>query len=151
MTNYVLIKYLHFIGIFLTVGGVFAQLWMVKGSLTRAEIKTLGKIDGLYGLGAVLTVGAGLTLWLSDIGKPAEFYATHGVVYWKLAVFSIVGILSIFPTIFFARQRQSKKNPNGEEWVTVPAGLRWLIRIEFALLLIMPYLGSLTALGLPLW
>ena len=148
MTPFILLKYTHFIGIFLVVGGVFAELWMVKPNLTRKEIKTIGQIDGTYGLGAIITVAAGLTLWLSDIGKSAEFYAANGLVYWKLAIFTVVGLLSIYPTIFFAKEKHGKKHPDMAEVVTVAKSIKLVIMLEFILLLIMPLLASLMAQGL---
>jgi len=146
--DYILLKYAHFIGIFLVVGGVFAELWMLKGKMTREELKTLAKVDGLYGLGAILVVGAGLTLWLSDIGKPAEFYSSTGLVYWKLAIFSIVGIISIYPTVFLSREKLGKKHQIADELVDVPANMIWVVRAEFFLLLIMPLLAAYMAQGI---
>ena len=148
MTPYILLKYTHFIGIFLVVGGVFAELWMVKPSLSRKEIKIISRVDGIYGLGAIVTVAAGLTLWLSDMGKSPEFYAANGLVYWKLGIFTIVGLLSIYPTVFFAKEKQGTKHPEGEEMLEVPALIKWVIVLEFLLLLIMPLLASLMAQGL---
>ena len=129
--EYVLLKYLHFTGIFLVVGSLFAEAWMVRATMNRSELKTLGKIDGIYGLASIITVGAGLVLWLSDIGKPPEFYQTNGLVYIKLAIFTLVGLMSIYPTVFFMKQRQSKKHPNGEEAVEIPGAIKKVILLRY--------------------
>ena len=108
-------------------------------------------VDGLFGLGAVLVVGAGLTLWLSAIGKPPEFYAGTGLVYWKLAIFSVVGLLSIYPTVFLAKEKQGKKHRKADEVVNIPGNMIWVVRVEFFLLLIMPLLASCMAQGISIF
>lgn len=146
--DYIILKYIHFIGIFLVVGGVFSEMFLMKKRMSRDEIKKLSIVDGIYGAGAVLAVGAGLVLWLSDIGKPAIFYSDNGLVYWKLGVFGIVGIISIIPTVFFGKNKVSKKNSDGEEMVEMPSSIKRLVQLEFLLLLILPLLGLLMANGL---
>ena len=149
--DYVLLKYAHFFGIILVVGGVFAELWMLKNHMTREEIKVISKVDGLYGLGSILVVVAGLTLWLSDIGKPPEFYSGTGLVYWKLGIFSLVGLLSIYPTVFFAKEKLGKKHSEAQEMVQVPGNMKWVVRLEFLLLLLMPLIAAFMAQGISIF
>lgn len=149
--TYIFLKYIHFIGIFLVVGSLFAEAWIVKSAMTRAEIKRLGVIDGIYGIASIVTVTAGLMLWLSDIGKPPEFYAENGLIYLKLGIFSLVGLLSIYPTVFFAKQKQSKKYPIGEEVVELPASIKKVIIIELLLVFTLPFWASLMAQGLSIF
>ena len=146
--DYFTLKYLHFLGIFGIVGGLFAQLWMVTSTLTREQIKVVAKIDGIYGVGSIVAVAAGLTLWLGEIGKSPEFYTSHGLIYWKLGILSVVGVLSIYPTLFFARNKTSKKNPQGDEVISIPKLIIWIIRIELLLIVPMPWIASRMAAGL---
>lgn len=143
MNTYLLIKYLHFLGIFAVVGSLTTELFLVKPELTRSEIRRLGLVDGVYGLGAILVVAAGLLLWL-EVGKPAEFYSRNWIFHLKFSLFVVIGVLSIWPTVFFI------KNRKGEESETVQMP-RWMIRIvyaEVAILLIMPLLAVLMANGI---
>ena len=149
--DYILVKYAHFLGIFAVIGAVFAELFMVRSEMTRKEMKLVSQIDGIYGAGAILTVAAGLILWLSDIGKPAAFYQQNGLVYWKLTIFTIVGLLSIYPTVFLTKNRLSKKHPDSTQVVAVPKYVIYTVRLEMALLLLMPFLASSMALGLKLF
>lgn len=64
----------------------------------------------------------------------------------KITLFLAVGLISIYPTLFFNRHR---KGPP-EERVTVPGRLLWGVRIELVLLAIMPVLASLMARGIGL-
>lgn len=146
--TYIFIKYLHFIGIFLVVGSLFAESWILKSAMSRAQIKQIGKIDGLYGLASMITVAAGLILWLSDIGKPSAFYQANGLVYLKLGIFTLVGLLSIYPTAFFAKQKQSKKNPDDKEIVEVPKIIKTLVIVELLLVFTLPFWAAMMAQGI---
>ncbi len=146
--SFILIKYLHFIGIFLVVGSLFAEVWILKPNMSRMQVRNLGMIDGLYGMASVITVTGGLILWLSDIGKPPEFYQVNGLIYLKLGIFILVGILSIYPTIFFIKQRQSKKNPDGNEVIEIPVSIKRVVILELILVFTLPFWAALMAQGL---
>lgn len=149
--TYILIKYLHFIGIFLVVGALFTEAWMIRHSMSRSQIKRLGNIDGIYGLASMITVAAGLILWLSDIGKPAEFYQDNGLIYLKLGIFTLVGLLSIYPTVFFVKQRQSKKNPDAEEQVKIPGIIKTFVIVELILVFTIPFWAAMMAQGIDIF
>ena len=149
--TYILIKYVHFVGIFLIVGSLFAEAWLLKGTLSRAQIKRLSKIDGIYGLASIVTVAAGLVLWLSDIGKPTEYYHENGLVYLKLGIFTLVGLLSIYPTVFFARQKHSRKYPEAQELVEVPKPIRTVVIVELLLVFTLPFWAAMMAQGISIF
>lgn len=142
-SSYLLLKVVHYLGIFLVVSTVFSEWLLVKPTLPRAEIKRLSLVDGGYGLGAIIVVAAGLTMWLSDIGKPTAFYERNVYIYVKLAVFTAVGILSIYPTIWFVKNRKGEQ----EELVEVPKLIRTSLAIEVLLLLTMPVWAVLMVYG----
>lgn len=139
----ILLRYLHFISIFAVVSTVVAEHLMLKPQMSRQEIKRLSSIDGVYGLASILVVGAGLTMWFG-VGKPAEYYTQNWIFLTKVGLFVIVGILSIHPTIFFARQRKG----NSEEVIDIPTSVKWSIRAELLLLLLIPLLATLMARGI---
>ncbi len=74
----IIVKYLHFIFIFVVVSCVVAEHLLLKPQMTKAEIKRLSTIDGIYGLASILVVAAGLTLWFG-IGKPKSLSAHAGL------------------------------------------------------------------------
>lgn len=139
----ILLRYLHFISIFAVVSTVVAEHLMLKPQMSRQEIKRLSSIDGVYGLASILVVGAGLTMWFG-VGKSAEYYTQNWIFLTKVGLFVIVGILSIHPTIFFARQRKG----NSEEVIDIPTSVKWSIRAELLLLLLIPLLATLMARGI---
>lgn len=144
MYTEIIVRYLHFIGIFTWVSALAAQWLLLQPVLTRRAIQRLAKIDMVYGLSAVLVVGMGLTLWFG-VGKPAEFYNTNGIFHLKVTLAVLVGLLSIIPTIFFARQR---KGNAPEELVEVPAKIKRIVTLELILMAIIPLLATLMAAGI---
>jgi putative membrane protein len=144
MTTELILRYLHFISIFVIVGTLVSEHLLLKKQLTRSEIGRLARIDGVYGLAAVALVAVGLTLWLGSYGKPAIVYSKNWIFHTKLSLFIIIGLLSIYPTVFFLKNR--KGNP--DEVVSVPPVLFWLLRFELILLVIIPLLAGMMAHGI---
>lgn len=144
MTTEIFLRYVHFISIFTIVGSLVAEHLLLKKKMTRSEITKLAKIDAVYGLAALTLLAAGLILWLGSYGKPAIYYNQNWVFHLKLGLFALLGISSIYPTVFFIKQR--KGNP--EEVIAIPVKIFWILRFELLLLLIIPLLAGLMARGI---
>ena len=95
-------------------------------------------------MSAVAVLFIGLVLWLW-VGKPAEFYSTNPVFHVKLGLFLVVFLLSLYPTIFFFKNRKSE-----EEVIQVPKAIVTLLRLEIILLVPIPILATLMARGIGL-
>ena len=143
MTPEILVRYLHFISIFALVSTVIAEHLMLKKQMTRAEITRLSRIDAVYGIAAILVVIAGLTLWFGEIGKPSIYYSKNWIFQLKVTMVVVVGLLSIYPTIFFIKNR--KGNPL--DIVAIPSIIVMLIRLELLILFITPLLATSMARG----
>lgn len=143
MSTEILLRYIHFISIFAIVGTLTAEHLLLKKQMTRAELRRIATIDAIYGIAALCLLAAGLTLWLGSFGKPAIYYTKNWVFHIKLGLFALVGILSIYPTVFFIKNR--KGNPT--EVVTMPPTIIMLLRIELLLVAIIPLLAGLMARG----
>ncbi|EMS31243.1 hypothetical protein C943_02390 [Mariniradius saccharolyticus AK6] len=144
MTTEIILRYLHFICIFAIVGSLVSEHLLLKNTLSRRELDRLSKIDAVYGLAALVLLGVGMTLWLGGIGKPTDFYSKNPIFHVKLTLFVLIGILSIYPTVFFLKNR--KGDP--EEEIAVPKGIFWSLRLELLLLLVIPILAGLMAKGI---
>jgi putative membrane protein len=136
------IRYGHFLGILAIASTLVAEHLLIKPNLTRREISRLAIIDGIYGAGALLALGCGLGMWLGGF-KNADYYTQNPVFHTKLTLFVIMGILSIWPTVFFLKQR--KGNP--DDMVAVPKRLVMFLRIELLIVFVMPLLATLVARG----
>ena len=141
MIEDVLVRYTHFIGIILLSSMLIVQNIVVKQEVDGQTLSLLTRVDGLYGLGASMTLIAGLLLvfW---VDKPAAFYTQNWIFHLKVTLFIFVGVLSIFPTVYFRRL-------GGQEISTILLP-NWLIkvkRIELSFLIVMPLLAVVIAKG----
>lgn len=146
MTIEILLRYLHFICIFAIVSSLVAEHLLLKPSLKRKEIGRLAKIDGIYGFAVLVLLAAGMTLWLGGHGKPMEFYTQNALFQTKLGLFLVIGLLSIYPTVFFFKKR--KGDP--AELVEIPNSILWTIRLELLIVFMIPLLAGLMAKGIGL-
>lgn len=146
MNAEIFLRYVHFISIFAIVGTLVSEHLILKKVMSRSEIGRLARIDAVYGLAALSLIVAGLTLWLGGVGKPSQFYTGNWIFITKISLFLLIGILSIYPTVFFIRNR--KGNP--DEPVSVPENIFWLLRMELVILVIIPFLAGLMAKGIGL-
>jgi len=146
MTTELILRYFHFISIFAIVGTLVAEHLLLKKEMTRLELDRVARIDGVYGIAALTLLGVGLTLWLGEFGKPALFYNKNWIFHTKLSLFVLIGLLSIYPTVFFLKKR--KGNP--EELIAIPNSIFWMVRMELLLLFIIPILAGLMAKGIGL-
>ena len=144
MTLEILLRYVHFVSIFTIAGVLVSEHLLLKKSLTRSEIGRLSRIDAVYGLAALTLIAAGLTLWLGGYTKPAMYYSHNWIFHLKLGLFLTIGLLSIYPTVFFIRNR--KGDP--AEAVPVPPSIFLMLRLELLLLAIIPLLAGFMARGI---
>jgi putative membrane protein len=140
----IILRYIHFISIFAIVGSIVSEHLLLKKEMTRHELGRLARIDAVYGIAALSLLAAGLTLWLASLGKPAVFYTKNWIFHTKLTCFILVGLLSIYPTVFFIKNR--KGNP--DELVKIPSLVFWMLRFELLLLFVIPLLAGLMAKGI---
>lgn len=143
MTELVITRYLHFIAVFAIVGAIIAEQFLVSKSMTRKEIKQVSKIDMIYGIGALLVLIAGFLLWFA-VGKPAQYYSRNWLFHTKLSMFIILGLLSIYPSIFFLKNR---KGVDLDTKIEVPLTIILLLRIELLIIIVMPILATYLSLG----
>jgi len=143
MTTELVLRYLHFISIFAIVGALVSEHLLLKKVMTRAEVGKLARIDAVYGVAALTLLAAGLTLWLGSYGKPAVVYSKNWIFHTKIALFASIGLLSVYPSIFFLKHRRGEAS----ETVTIPSSVFWLVRLEILLLFVLPLLAGLMARG----
>lgn len=141
---YSLFLYLHYFAILTLAGALIIENMAIKPTISGEDARNLAKVDTVYGLSAGLVFLLGLTLWLW-VGKPAEFYSENPLFLTKLGLFILIALLSIYPTVFYIRNRHSE-----EESIEVPAAVLLLTRLELIVLPIIPILAYLMARGIGL-
>lgn len=140
MTTDLFVRYFHFLGIFAMFALLTVQHMLLKGQVAAGGMKKIAGIDAAYGASALVVLLCGLGLWLW-VGKPAGFYSHNWVFHTKVTLFVLVGILSIFPTLFILKNRKKTTT------VDVPKYIVMLVRFELLLLCIIPLLAVLMANG----
>lgn len=146
MNAYLAFRYLHLLTLFIMVGCVVAQQFMIDREMSGKAIQRISRTDLVYGISSILVVALGLTLWFG-VGKPAEFYTGNWIFLLKVGLFILVGLLSIYPTLFYQKKRKSMEP---HEKTNVPPRVILVVRLELILLLIIPLLAVLMATGIGL-
>lgn len=139
-----LVRSLHFIGIFGLFAALICEHLLIKPEMSKPEMKKLAVVDAIYGVSAITIVIAGLLLWFV-VGKTAEFYSQNPVFHVKLTLFVLIAALSIYPTVFFIKNRNAQTSV-----INVPGKIIILIRIQLLLVLLIPFLAATMARGIGL-
>lgn len=140
--------YIHLIFIVVIFCCLVAELMLVREYVSYQVVKRLSKIDALYGLAAVVVVATGLLNWMK-FGKGFDYYANNSLFMIKFSLFVIVGLLSLYPTILFARTKKKYKSEAPEE-ILLPAtkAVRRVIVLELIIMGSIPLLAELMANGI---
>lgn len=144
MTDFVLAS-LHHVLIFLLMAALAAELVLVRPGLTGGSLGRLARIDGAYGALslAVLAIGVCRVIWGI---KGWEAYSGNVWFWHKMAAFLIVGLLSIAPTIRFARwRRQAAASPSFAVSDAEVKAVRRFMHAEAAIFLLIPIFAAAMA------
>ena len=144
MTLELLIRYVHFIGIFSLSGMLISQNLLVAKQVNNGTLRKLIIADGIYGFSALIILVAGLSLWFW-VGKPSSFYSGNPIFHAKLSIFVVVGLLSVIPTTFFIGNRK-----NNAALIDIPGYVILVKRLELCLLLLIPLFAVLMVRGIGL-
>ena len=142
-----LVAYAHFVAIIATGAALFAEITRCHHEMQPADINKLVQIDKMYFGCALLALFTGLAR-VFLVGKGVGFYSHNPVFYIKLALFIAVGLLSIPPTLQFARWKRALLAGEGRvlsgEQITVT---RNFLFAQLALLLLIPLMAVLMSRG----
>ena len=148
MTSSALFAFLHHAAAFLLVAVVMVELVLMRGEITVNTARTLLRMDSVYGLSAVVLLIVGfIRVFYTD--KGAAYYFHSGSFIAKLALFAVVGLLSILPTVQFLGWRKALQEGR------MPAlddgkrrQIRMFIHIELTLLFVIMLCAALMARGI---
>lgn len=99
-----LFAYIHFITAFGVVATLFFEWFTFSRAPTAIEARRLALADRWYGLFAGLVLVVGLVRAYA-YEKGFEFYLSNPFFHLKVTLFVLIGLLSIYPTVRFARWR----------------------------------------------
>ncbi|HEX7928389.1 MAG TPA: DUF2214 family protein [bacterium] len=142
MATEMIVAYLHYIGVLGVAATLSAELLMLRPGLNAATAKLIQRVDGVYGVTALIVVVTGfMRVWW--VGKGAAFYTGNPVFHALWILFVVIGLISILPTIQFMRW--------GKGAAITDAAVkkqRRIVMVEVHLLAIAPLLAVLMARGI---
>jgi len=109
MTLEAILAYLHLLAILTLVVFLSSEAALCRVEWMNAKVvERLGRVDMVYGIAsvAVLLTGVARTWWGV---KGTSWYWTNPLLHTKLALFVAIGLLSIKPTLMYARWRKELK------------------------------------------
>jgi putative membrane protein len=144
----ILIPYLHYISIMVLMGSLITEHVVLKPGISAKQIKSLGTIDTIYGISAIVVLATGLLRWFV-YGKGSAYYLSNPIFHTKLTLFVIMGVLSILPTVRFIKW--NKRLKAGESIEVDDRSARKMlmfIRIQLLLIAVIPLLAVMMARGM---
>ncbi len=139
-----LVAYGHYLSIMTVFAALVVEWVTIQKSLSWREVRLLIWADSFYGLAAIVVVGTGL-LRAFYYGKGPDYYWNHPLFITKVAIFTLVGLLSIVPTVSILKMRKAvHQRQNQIEWRNARS-MKILVSLELILLLTLPFWASLLA------
>ena len=143
-----LFAFLHHAAAFVLFGSLFAELVLLRQAMTASVARSLLRMDAVYGISAGLLVVVGL-IRVYYTEKGSDYYLHSGTFIAKIALFVIIGLLSIYPTRTFIGWRRVL-NANGVPTLddAQRSSLRRVLHIELTLLMLLILCAALMARGI---
>jgi putative membrane protein len=135
-----LFAFLHHVAAFTMVAALAVEFVLIRGELTAASARRLARVDMVYGLSATALLVIGLAR-VFHFEKGAAYYFHSATFIAKLALFVLIALLSIYPTVKFISWRK------GIDAASVPR-IRRIIHIELAGIVFILLFAALMADGI---
>ncbi len=149
-TQSALVAYAHYLSFMLCFGALVFERIRIKVEPNRGEAIAMVIADVIYGLAGIVLLLSGI-LRVRYFGQGGDFY-THNPVFWiKIAVFILVGLLSLYPTITYILWAiPLSKGDLPTVNTNLVSRLRTIINIELVGFAFIPLLATFMARGVGL-
>jgi putative membrane protein len=146
MTWPIIVAWIHYVSIMLLLATLLGEHLMFKPVLSAAEVRTLQRLDNIYGGSAAVVLVTGIMRMYLE--KGTTYYLQSGAFHTLFGIFVLVALLSIYPTMTLLRWRGDVRAGRGQE---IAPGrfktIQMILRAELALLLIAPLFATWMAHG----
>jgi putative membrane protein len=143
-----ILAYLHFSAIFTLFGFLVAEIVLFRGPLEPWVIRLLGRLDLWYFGSAIVVLVTGFARLVFGAKGP-DFYLSAWPIYVKIALFLVVGVMSIGPTLrFIAWRRELEHDPQWRVPDAERAKVRRTLMIEIHVAALIPLMAVIMARGL---
>jgi putative membrane protein len=139
--------FIHHLAAFVVVGALMVELVVLRNDLTIQSARSVLRVDMAYGIAALVLLVVGfLRVFYTE--KGAAYYFASGSFLTKLALFIIVGLLSIYPTMKFLAWRKALREGRVPEFdAGTRRKVRMLIHLELTLLFVIMLMAVMMARG----
>ncbi|MBN9411889.1 MAG: DUF2214 family protein [Burkholderiales bacterium] len=147
MTTEALLAYAHILAILTMVVFLASEAALCRVQwLNAAVVERLAKIDMVYGAASVTVLLTGLArvFWGA---KGTAFYGTNWLLHTKFALFVVIALLSIKPTITFIRWRRELRATGQLPDETAIKRTRRLVMVQAHILPLIPLAAVFLARG----
>lgn len=143
-----LLAYAHYASLLIMASFLGAEAMLLRAQPGPATFKSLSRADIGYFIAAMLTLASGLGRLFYG-AKGVAFYSGNPLLYVKITLFAIIGLVSIKPTLRFIRWRNAAASdetfqPDGKDLSTV----RRVVFLELHLLALIPLAAVFMARGI---
>lgn len=132
----------HHLVVFSLLAIVVAELALVRRCMDAATLATVARIDLGYGALAAVALAAGVVRAVYA-AKGWYFYSHNGFFWAKIALFVVIGLLSVPPTLKFIQWRKLQHMPQDAQVDAV----RKYLWAELALFALLPVCAAAMARG----
>ena len=147
MTVDVILASAHHIFVFTLVALIGVELTLLYRGIEQRTAVVIARVDSVLGLSAILILLAGFLRVFVGI-KPEAFYLENPIFWAKIAAFIGVALISILPTIRFARwSRLAVDDDSFNPAPTEVATVRRFVAAELVVLVLIPIFAALMARG----
>jgi putative membrane protein len=148
MTATITAAFIHHAAAFLVVAALMVELVVLKNELTPSSARSVLRMDTVYGIAALVLLVAGFVR-VFHTEKGSAYYFDSGAFLLKLALFIVVGLLSIYPTLKFLGWRKTLREGRVPDFdPATRRRVRMLIHIELTLLFVIMLMAIMMARGI---
>jgi len=148
MTATITAAFLHHAAAFLVVAALMVELVVLKGELTPTAARSVLRMDMVYGIAATVLLVVGFVR-VFHTEKGSAYYFASGPFLVKLALFIVVALLSIYPTIKFLGWRKALREGRVPDFdAGTRRKVRMLVHLELTLLFVIMLLAVMMARGI---
>jgi putative membrane protein len=142
------LAYLHYISIFTLFAFLTTQAMLLRQVLDAPLIRLVGRVDLWYFGSAIAALATGFLR--AGLGaKGGDFYFGSWPIYLKIALYFVVAILSVYPTLAFVRWRRALEHD--AHWrppASEQARYRKLVMVQLHVAALIPAVAVIMARGL---
>jgi putative membrane protein len=147
MTLEALLAYAHLLAIFTLIVFLTSEAALCRPEwLNAALVERLAKIDTVYGISAGAVLATGLLRVFLGV-KGSAWYWHNPLLWVKLGLFLVVGLLSIGPTIRFLRWRRALRADGSLPAADEVRRVRKLVMVQAHIIPVIPLAAVFLARG----